>query len=169
MPNFDYLKNIQAAAREALIRLKNNHPNDEICAFGLYSDDGSQTICVAANTKSFLQQQITKHPEDSLYYKWMTPEWSLENIERDLFDDIQKHLSDDLSKLESEYEFKKFQDQFFEACVQALENLKKDGFFSNMIIMFMVMDYDNDENLSSWAHRLNGKKEAEEFDALLAE
>ena len=169
MPDFDYLKNIEAAVREALVRIVNKHPNNEICAFGLYSDDGSQTICVAANTKSFLREQIKKNPEDSSYYKWMTPEWKLENIERDLFDDIQRHLNDDLSKIESEAQFRKFQDQFFEACVQALENLKRDGLFPYMIVMFMVMDYDNDENLSSWAHRLNSTKEAEEFDALLAE
>jgi len=169
MSDFDYLKNIETAARKALNRIKSKHQGDEICAFGLYSDDGSQTICVAANTKSFLCQQITKHPEDASYYKWMTPEWKMENIERDLFDDVQKHLSDDLSKIESEQEFIKFQDRFFEACVQALENLKRDGLFSNMIAMFMVIDYDNDKNLSSWAHRLNSTKEAEEFDALLAE
>ena len=164
MADQDLTQSIKAAAEKAFRTAMNFHPNEEFCAFGLYSDEGAMTVCPSSNTKSYLAQKIKVDPEEKLYYKWSTAEWKLEFYGHEWFEEIDKILKAFHTKKHNQKDFENFQSKLFESCVLALEQLKTEGLFNDAIVVFSVSDYINTPLEISWIKRLNNNNEAEEFE-----
>lgn len=154
---------IKVAAKNCFTELREKHSEDSFCAFALYSDEGAMTVCPSANTKEYLEQKSEEDPDDALYYKWSTAEWKYEYTGNEWFSEVQKELEDFHKKSHTDEQFTEFQSILYESCVAALEDLKKEGFFKEGILVFSVTDYLDDDSEVSWIKRLNSKEEATEF------
>ena len=163
MENADFIKVIKDAALKAFSNLRSSHPEEDFCAFGLYSDEGAMTVCPSANTTSFLEKKIKEDPEDTQYYKWSTAEWKYEFSGHEWFTDVSAEISKFHSTKHNNKDFIKFQKNLFESCVAALEQLKSENFFGNCILVFSVTDYTNNKKEISWISRLNNPREASNF------
>lgn len=158
--NFEELeKKIEIATKKAFVEIFNEHKNEEIYGFALYSDGGAMTVCPSINTLDFLKNFDEEKKEELTYYKFEPAEWKYEGagaIEE--FDDICKELSSELEKnnYENEYEdediFVAFRDRLFKSCINVLKKLKEEDFFKKIVgkeifLTFTVSDFelDNDE------------------------
>src|SRR5689334_17103857 len=69
---------IRKAAKRAFQEVASAHPEEQLCAFALYSDDGAMTVCPSINTAQHLAAMQRKYPDEAPYYKFATPEWKYE-------------------------------------------------------------------------------------------
>lgn len=175
--NFNELEQkIEIATKKAFIEIFNEHKNEEIYSFALYSDGGAMTVCPSANTIDFLKNLNEEEKEELTYYKFEPAEWKYEMsgaVEE--FDDICKELRTELEKndYENEYEvedtFVVFRNRLFKLCIKVLKKLKQEGFFKNIVgkeifLIFTVSDFefDNDE-LENIIIELNDNNYKEEY------
>lgn len=158
--NFGELEQkIETATKKAFIEIFNEHKNEEIYAFALYSDGGAMTVCPSTNTVDFLENLDDEEKEELTYYKFEPAEWKYEMAgASEEFDDICTELRTELEKnnYENEYEdeetFVAFRNRLFKLCIKVLKKLKKEDFFKNIVgnnifLTFTVSDFefDNDE------------------------
>ena len=89
--DFENLKlEIESAAKKAFTEMVEEHGNENIYAFALYSDDGAMTMCPATNTVEHIKNA---DPDDIEYYKFEPAEWKYEMKGADNeFDQISKSL-----------------------------------------------------------------------------
>jgi len=165
----ELLNEIKAATLNGLRNLKDKHPKEDFCAFGLYSDEGAMTVCLAANTATHLKKNAQSSPDEYAYYKWMMPEWKYEDVESSCFNEIVAKINSHLKSIDSDEEFEKFQNSLFNACVQSLEEIKAKGLFGDALVLFQVTDFEDDEKLIGWADRLNEKNQVKEYVDLINE
>lgn len=69
---------VRKAGRRAFKEVAAAHPEEQLCAFALYSDDGAMTVCPSINTAQHLAAMQRQHPDEATYYKFATPEWKYE-------------------------------------------------------------------------------------------
>ncbi len=175
--NFEELEQkIKNATKKAFIEIFNEHKNEEIYGFALYSDGGAMTVCPSTNTVGFLENLDEEEKEELAYYKFEPAEWKYEGAgANEEFDDICKELSIELEKnnYENEYEdedtFVAFRNRLFKLCINVLKKLNKEDFFKNIVgkevfLTFTVSDFefDNDE-LENTIIELNENNYKEEY------
>lgn len=168
MTFFEYLRpQIKHAAKKAFLEIVEQHKDEKIYAFALYSDGGAMTVCPSTNTLDFLDK---KDKNDFLYYKYEPAEWKYESEGAEAeFDKICKELCKELDKLpDDEDSFETFQTTLFQTCVDVLEELRNDNFFKKIIgeeifLLFSVSDSLDEEELIEIVNRLNSQKYATEY------
>jgi len=136
---------IEDASKKAFLEMYEQHGEEEIYAFALYSDEGAMTVCPSTNTVRFLEQN--EDEDDRLYYKYEPAEWRYEmqgaNQE---FNAISKALYDEVMKISDDEEaFTQFRENVFAVCIDVLEKLKNEDFFSqitgkDVFLIFSVSD-----------------------------
>ncbi|PWW19541.1 DUF4303 domain-containing protein [Chryseobacterium sp. AG844] len=159
--DFEILKQqIEDAARKAFLEVYEKHGAEGIYSFALYSDEGAMTICPAANT---LKAMENTDDEDALYYKYEPAEWTyeMEGANKE-FDEICTQLRAELTKHDDDgHWFEGFQMKLYSTCIEVLEKLKKENFFTKItgkeiFLIFTVSDYEFEkEKLKDLIVRLN--------------
>ncbi|GAA0196614.1 hypothetical protein GCM10009122_61340 [Fulvivirga kasyanovii] len=171
--NFKELElKIETATKKAFIEIFNEHNNEEIYGFALYSDGGAMTVCPSANTIDFLENLDEEEKEELAYYKFEPAEWKYEMAGAvDEFDDISSELSTELEKnnYENEEAFVAFRNRIFKLCINVLKKLKKEDFFKNIVgkeifLTFTVSDFEFDnDKLENIIIELNDNDYKEEY------
>ncbi|MBV8326246.1 DUF4303 domain-containing protein [Chryseobacterium sp.] len=168
--NFEILKQkIETAAKKAFLDAYEKHGSEKIYSFALYSDEGAMTVCPATNTVRVLEHYAEEG--DLVYYKYEPAEWAyeMEGAEKE-FDDICSELRAELDKNDEDNGwFEKFQTGLYSACVEVLEKLKKENFFSQItgdeiFLIFTVSDYEFEtDDLRKIITRLNDNEYKNEY------
>ena len=151
---FDFAKfslKVEQAARSAFRELVLAHPNESVCAFALYSDDGAMTVCPSTNTQSHLDRRLTAFPDEVDYYTFSPAEWAFEAKGAtvafgELCSELREHVMS--PHLQSD-EFDAFQRDLAESCIAALERLRREVFFEgtvgrNVLLLFQASPGDVD-------------------------
>lgn len=167
--DFEILKQqIEKAAKKAFLEVYEKHGAEDIYSFALYSDEGAMTVCPAANT-----MKVTENTdgEEALYYKYEPAEWTyeMEGANED-FNEICSQLRTELYKHnDDEQWFKGFQSKLYSACIEVLEKLKNENFFTritgkDVFLIFTVSDYEFEKkDLQNLIIRLNDNKYKSEY------
>lgn len=145
--DFDALKQeIITASLSALSEIIGQHPDERICAFALYSDEGAMTVCPAINTAEHLLKCQNEHPQYALDYKFSPAEWKCEaEGANKLFDVISEKVSVEVGK--DDIKFATFRRNLFATCGQALVEVKQEITRTNLLndpilLLFSVSDSD---------------------------
>lgn len=173
--NFAQFKSkLKKSIEKAFLQLKQKH--NDICAFGLYSDESAMSISISYNTKNHLKEMWDKDPDEKVYYRWSPGEWFSESYVTDEFEELNKelylsHLAEE--KFSTEEEFLEFRENLFNAAVEVLLELKNEGLFDEFdeefILLFSVSEYENIEKEIEWVKQLNPEKPAKQFEEWLIE
>lgn len=135
---------IVSACREAFAEVRRAYPDDSICAFALYSDDGAMTVCPAFDLASALALRLAK--DDDPAYEFCPPEWKLEGFgARDSFARICTTAREFVMQVQDD-DFAAFRSELFETCLRALEQLRGEGALGGpeVLVLFAVSDCDPD-------------------------
>jgi hypothetical protein len=132
--SFDFAalkRRLVAASRMAFKEVCTTHPDDEVSAFALYSDEGAMTVCPAFDLAS-------SDPQDP-DARFSPAEWALEAVgAEDEFEAICETVGRGVARAAS---FAKFKARLFETCIGALETLRRDGDLQLcVLVMFAVSD-----------------------------
>lgn len=161
--DIDKLKNnIRIAVEKVISEMLAEFPNDEICAFALYSDSDARTLAPSFNLKTHLDNMQTEDPDDSTYYKWSPAEWSHEFYGAHFFDEISVELTRLSESTDEGKSFEQYRKEIFESCVNILKEFK--GRLSNSIFVFAATDFDDVAQETSWIKNLNSPMDAREFE-----
>jgi len=148
------------------MQVRRRNPNEEFCGYALYSDPDAITVCPAVNTRAHLEKMIANDPDDAVYYRWSPGEWNHEFEGAEYFKGIPSSLANEVNGIESPEEYKRFKQQVYECCVNTLEEMKREGFFSDLgesgVLVFAISDATN-ESEADWIDRLNSKELAQNF------
>lgn len=147
---------IKEAVKKSFIKIIES--NKDIYSFALYSDENCETLGVVSNTIDFYQKRKKLNGEDEsdLYSKFSPEEWDFsifwggeEDIE---FDKISKILYENADRYdfeipEDEVKFNKFQQAFYQVCIDVLKELKSESFFKSIFprdifILFSASEYE---------------------------
>jgi hypothetical protein len=167
--NFEILKEkIEDAAKKAFLEMYEKHGAEEIYSFALYSDEGAMTVCPASNTMKVMEGA---DEDDVLYYKYEPAEWAYEMQGADEeFDEICTQLRTELYKHDDDDQwFEGFQTKLYSICIEVLEKLKNENFFTNItgkevFLIFTVSDYEFDKkDLQDLIIRLNDNDYKSEY------
>lgn len=160
---------IEEASKKAFLEMYEQRKEEGIYAFALYSDEGAMTVCPSINSIQFLQQN--EDEDDRLYYKYEPAEWKYEmqgaNQE---FNAISKALYDEVMKISDDEEaFTQFRETLFSVCIDVLEKLKNEKFFSQIIgkDIFLTFSVSDDafsaKELENIINRLNENEYKTEY------
>ncbi len=121
---------LKQAAQESFRQIKKTYGHEEIISFGLYIDDEGTMVAAAANTKAHLEECVAKYPSEKSYFTYCISEWCCDApLALYLFDPICKEISAYSRALGAENKVKRFRDKLIDLCVEALAELKEEGFF----------------------------------------
>ncbi|MBE1553970.1 DUF4303 domain-containing protein [Sporosarcina limicola] len=141
---FDYdeiKKQIKSATRTTFASMVNLYEQEEIIAFGLYLDANATMVCPAMNTKDFLKQVVEKDPKEQGFYKYETTEWKYEGEHAEHFNVVCETMVKHVTLLTSNGKVSQFRNKMVEMCIQVLEELHADLFFTQICerdILLMV-------------------------------
>ncbi|MGH1520500.1 DUF4303 domain-containing protein [Chryseobacterium sp. JK1] len=167
--DFGILKQqIENAAKKAFLEMYEKHGAEKIYSFALYSDEGAMTVCPATNTIKVLE---TVDQEDALYYKYEPAEWTYEmEGANDEFDTICTQLRSELEKYEEDDQgFQNFQTKLYSSCIEVLEKLKNERFFTSItgediFLIFTISEYEFEiEEVKELIIRLNDNQYQREY------
>lgn len=176
---------VRRAARRAFKEVAAAHPEEQLCAFALYSDDGAMTVCPSINTTQHLVEMKRKYPDDYMAYKYSTPEWKYEatgaaaefraicekvRTQALAFEGVPAANAktlvgvNPLRMTSSPRGFATFKRTLFETCLRVLESLRTDRLFAGVTLMFAVSDTDSSaRHQLAMIKRLNDKTVVDEF------
>ncbi len=106
---------------------------DELCSFGIFTNQDISTISLVYNTKDNSAGQL---PE----YRWSMPEWFKEiGDENEYVDSINDLLYNEVQPKEIRIDPENFKDNILDVMTQALLELKREGKFSfnNQIVIYL--------------------------------
>lgn len=167
--DFEILKQqIEKAAKKAFLEMYAQHGAEKIYSFALYSDEGAMTVCPATNTFAMLENT---DEDDALYYKYEPAEWTYEmDGAEEEFNDICTQLRTELDKYDEDDKwFEGFQSKLYSCCIEVLEKLKNENFFSqitgeDIFLFFTVSEYEFEtEDLRNIITRLNDNEYKNEY------
>ena len=167
--NFETLKHkIETATKKAFLEIYEKAGSENLYAFALYSDEGAMTVCPSANSLKHLEKTPTN---DIAYYKFEPAEWKYEMQGADQeFNEISTLLREELDKHGDDDDwFLDFQDKLYETCVEVLEKLKQENFFTQItgkevFLTFTISDYEiNSKYIRNLISRLNDNSYKAEF------
>lgn len=166
MPVFD--KNelrtrIVTSAHKAVIKIKKEIPESEICGFALYTDSDATSLSPSFNCKTHLVKMRSEYPEDPFCFKWNPSEWSHECFGGEFFDDISNDMMRFSESASDGVDFKQYRNDIFSACVDALKELRKTE-LEGVIFVFSVTDSIEPETQAHWIRETNSPSEAAEFE-----
>lgn len=142
---------------------------EDICGFGLYTDESVMSISISCNTIAYLKELQQEEEGYNEYFKWSMNEWKYEMINEAPFTDINKQLMLKFEELsEDENLFIKHKEVIFNISIEVLEELKKEQLFINLneefVLMVGVSELENKELEKYIVKRLNDKDKFIEFE-----
>lgn len=148
---------ITQGARKAFTEIRNQHPDKELFGYCLYSDDSALTM----------MHIVGHHPAKSSPrtedVQWIPHQWQLQDgldhlkPAQDWILEFQNSVNED--------DYEAYTHQVFEAGADALDELRKEGFFSDQsYVLFSVSDWSEDD-VFEWVERLNPEPIAQAYKA----
>ncbi|WP_266160520.1 DUF4303 domain-containing protein [Dyella silvatica] len=174
MENFDFstlCDDVVTASKKAFSEIAARQPDDELCAFALYSDSGAMTICPAMCTASFLAAKAQEEPDELPFYKYSPSEWPWEGEgASEAFKSICTTVREQVFSIEDDEEaFDAFKRQLIETCIKAQLRLRHEFFEprdKNLLLLVTISDDDEPAaELQSRVERLNDSTQSAEFAA----
>ncbi|MFZ6756002.1 DUF4303 domain-containing protein [Undibacterium sp. Ji50W] len=166
MDAIDLQIKIEQSAKLAFSQVMHKYPNEDFCAYALYSDADATTICPSMNSTNHLSIKVAEDVDDKEYYRWSPAEWAYEFEGAEHFSRLSQFLLAEFSSMSSSTDRDKFKQKVYECCVSALENLKNEGFFAaeklSPIVVFSISDSTNEQE-NNWISRLNDPAAASDF------
>ena len=157
---------IEKAARKAFEEIRARHADQRLCGYALYTDSDAITVCPAANSERNLNRMMADDPDDSVYYRWSPGEWDHEFEGAQHFEEISALLEKEVGNIVRPQHHAEFKSQVHEACVLALENLRREGYFSNnsvdTVVVFGIGGGESEKE-KDWIARLNDPLMAAQF------
>jgi len=159
---FDYKEltdEIYEGARKAFTAIREEHKEDNVNLYALYSDSDAMTIVNIAGSTATLEDET---------YRWCPEEWSYDEG-NEFLDIAYRLILTQHQDLPSEIDIAEFREGVFEAAVSALERLDTEGFFGSgeqrdeCVILFQVSDDDLDKKQLEIVKRLNTAKVYDEY------
>ena len=147
MADFDFAEvrhAIKEAARESFTRIRAKHPDEEIYAFALYSDDDALGVSPAANSEAGYERCVEKYRSNPSHmkelarlnlpfvpfeYRWSWGEWEYIPGFAQLFDPAGEAIRKAEPDGEDEDEYDAFKGAVYAVMVLGLKDLDADGFF----------------------------------------
>lgn len=163
--NFDFenfKKKLKNLTKDIFISINSN----EVCGFCLFSDAGAMSLSAGFNTRSYLENNWKKDPENKQYYRWYAGEWFDDGIPNDELD----NLSWKLFNAEYSDDFAKHKNKFCNTIVNVLKELNNEGIFNSkgddFVLVFCVTDPDDEDedNELKWMKELNNKVIFKEYE-----
>jgi hypothetical protein len=176
---------VRKAARQAWKEVASAYPDEQLCAFALYSDDGAMTVCPSINTSQHLAAMQRKHPDDAMYYKFAPPEWKYEatgamaafsaiclkvrtqalSFQGVTAADAKTLIGvSPMPPMPAPRGLASFKRELFETCLRVLESLRTDRLFEGATLVFAVSDTDPSAKQElAMMRRLNDKAVVDEF------
>ncbi len=156
---------IKRAAEKAFQSVRRSHPQERFCGYALYSDADAMTVCPSVNTEAHFARMVRSNPSNAEYYRWSPAEWSYEFEGAEHFSSVIATLAD-LAENTDDTSRKNFKNMVYENCVVVLEQMRAEGFFSDIeepgVLVFTVSDsFSTCE--SHWIDRLNSENSATQF------
>ncbi len=156
--DFEALReSVKVTAKKTFTGFK-KYTKEKIIAFGLYTDSEGKFIAPAINTEDHLLEQFKEYPEEKDYYIYSTNEWKYEGGGTGIpqeFEEIDNQIIKYWVYLNTDGAKRRFRKQLLDTCVYALLDLKKEGLFSEELILMVNI---SDEEISK-AHFKKIKKE----------
>ena len=159
--DFDRLTNeIEQAARRAFTAIRDSHPDEDIRAYAIITDDSAMTIGPVANSVQAFQ--AAKNDPDVF---WNSAEWSFREG-GEYFDVAYRMLLTQHQGTWPKVPFEEFTAGVAEAAIRALERLDRESFFGSSqdrdenIVLFQVAD---SEYLDDAIKRLNTPRAYSQF------
>ncbi|MNI37656.1 hypothetical protein D3C73_917580 [compost metagenome] len=84
------------------------------------------------NTKDFLKQVVEKDPKEQEFYKYETTEWKYEGEHTEHFNVVCETMVKHVTLLTSNSKVSQFRNKMVEICIQVLEELNADLFFTQI-------------------------------------
>jgi len=157
------------AAKYSFLKLIDDHPNETIYAFIIYTDEDCYTILPAANSLEKLKEKVLESGNEgqinSAEYKWSSAEWAYESAYDEKFSAICKILSEQAGKTGSFPDFKK---NVHRCMIAALKRMDEENFFGHRRenLMLYISSSDHDESIkmeNESAKQLNSKQKYDAF------
>jgi hypothetical protein len=158
----------QGAAR-AFQAISADHPDEQIYAFAVYSDDAAMTVCPAANSEEAYAEKISgAKPANLAYYRWNTGDWAYEFEHVEALDGAYTMLNDLRQAMGEDEFYERAREDVFRTMVAALEELNAENVFGTgaareRITVFFTLSDDGEEWEAYSAPRCNPPAVAERF------
>jgi hypothetical protein len=173
--NFEQFRlKLKKETEKVFLQLKENH--DDLCAFGLYSDESAMSISISYNTQTHLKKMWVDDPEEKEYYQWSPGEWLEESYVNAEFEKLNRELyprNSDGESFATDEQFLRFREKLFTIAVEVLLELKNEGLFNefggNFILLFSVSEFENVEKEIEWVKQLNAEEMSKRFEEWIIE
>ncbi|MDM1071721.1 DUF4303 domain-containing protein [Empedobacter brevis] len=168
--DFNEFKNkLAQSTKQAFLEIYNENPSQDIYAFALCNNDSKIAIHPSANSIEHLEE--VSDEDDYHYYKYEPSKWKFDYLgAKESFEEINqicKSIADEHD--DDEDWFYQFQNQINQKCIEVLEELKKEDFFSKqtgkeVFLNFSVIDDDlNNEKQRKIISQLNDNHYREDY------
>ncbi|MFK6999563.1 DUF4303 domain-containing protein [Flavobacterium oreochromis] len=143
---------------------------DELCGFGLYTDESVLSLSVSCNINQHLKELQDEEEGYDEYFKWTMGEWKYEMINHKEFSDINDFLEKEFIKAENNQAlFLVHRKKIISIAVEVLEELKEENLFAEMnidfVLMFGISEFDDKDLEKEIVKRLNDKDKYLEFES----
>jgi hypothetical protein len=142
---------------------------NELCGFGLYTDESVLSLSVSCNIKQHLEELQKEEEGYDEYFKWTMGEWKYEMINHKRFSEINNFLKEEFNKEgNSQAAFITHRNKIISIAVEVLEELKREGLFEDMnndfVLMFGISEFDDKNLEKEIVKRLNDEEKFLEFE-----
>lgn len=164
----EFKGNLKKITKDTFLKCLENLKKEEICGFGLYTDESVMSISISCNTITHLKELQQEEKGYDEYFKWSMNEWKYEMINEMHFSKINEELLNEHNKISiNQIFFIKHKDTIFKIAVEVLEELKEESLFKNLntefVLMFGISEFDDKEIEKGFAKRLNDETKFMEF------
>lgn len=142
---------------------------DELCGFGLYTDESVLSLSVSCNILSHLKELQDEEEGYDEYFKWTMGEWKYELINQKQFSQINEFLEDKFNEVEDNQGlFVIHRKKIFSISVEVLEELKNEKLFDNInnnfVLMFGISEFEDKDLEKEFVKKLNNDVNFLEFE-----
>ncbi|MDM1062525.1 DUF4303 domain-containing protein [Empedobacter falsenii] len=168
--DFNELKNkLVQSTKQAFLKIYNENPSQDLYAFALCNNDSKIAIHPSANSVEHLEK--VSDEDDFCYYKYEPSEWKYDYLgAENSFQEINQMCKEIVDEHDDDEDwFYQFQNKINEKCIEVLEELKNENFFSKLIgkdifLNFSVIDDDlNKEKQQKIITQLNDNSYKEDY------
>jgi hypothetical protein len=141
-----------AATRQALIVLRDEHPDERLYAFGLFTSPGAEYVTVTANSEEGLKRRSGGMAMSPL--RWSPCDWEYHDLgEGPLWDQVANLLPDYSGVRLPAEQMEAHLESVFDTCIQVLRDLDAEGLFGEgpererIVLNLWMGDQGDDERL----------------------
>lgn len=164
----EFKENLKKITKATFLKCAKNLKAEEICGFGIYTDESVMSMSICCNTLTHLKDLQQEEKGNDEYFKWSINEWQYEMINEIHVAKINEELLNEHRKIsDNQILFEKHKDKILNIAVEVLQELKQESLFKNLnrefVLMFGISDFDDKEIEKAIAQRLNDATQFMQF------